>query len=206
MDAINLKTDTFGVLSPLITLTPVAPDGWINYLADPVSNTVIVDDLFGNFVPTKEGIHRIRIEFWDVTTNTFTSSNSVPFNVDKVYPYVDIVITSGGGDCGDFHPGDTLEGTYSFIDVHSMSMGISLTPAAEAVGSTIEIDGVVTSSLSYAGGTLPGGGQSGTWKIYTPATIRPCGYNVWISGTDRTIVHSSGFYHYNQLAKGFCIE
>lgn len=205
MSDVILKTDTFGVLSPAITLTPSIPDGWIDYLANPFSNTVIVDDLFGNFVPTKNGMHSIRIEFWDVTANVIYNSNTVLFNVDTIYPDVDIVITSGMGDCGDFVPGDTISGTYSIIDTYCHSMSISMTPAAEAAGSIISIDGIVTSSLSYAGGTLPGTGQSGTWQIQTPATIKPCGYNVWINGNDRTIVHSSGFYHHSQLAKGFCI-
>src|SRR5690606_23614408 len=167
--------------SPAITITPSIPDGWIDYLANPFSNTVIVDDLFGNFVPTKNGKHYIRIEFWDVTANVIYNSNTVVFNVDKVYPEVDIVITSGTGDCGDFVPGDTISGTYSITDAYCHSMSISMTPAAEAAGSIISIDGIVTSSLSYAGGTLPGTGQSGTWQIQTPATIKPCGYNVWIN-------------------------
>lgn len=205
MDPVKLKTDTFGSISPLITLTPVSPDGWIDYLANPFTNTVIVDDLFGNFVPTKDGKHMIRIVFWDVTANVLYSSNAVTFNVDKPYPDVDIVITSGTGDCGDFAPGDTISGTYFITDDHCHSMSISMTPAAEAAGSVIFIDGVITSSLSFAGGTLPGTGKSGTWQIQTPADIKPCGYNVWIGGTDRTIVNSSGFFHHSSLAKGFCI-
>lgn len=206
MDAVHIKTDTLGVISPTITLTPVSPDGWMDYLANPFTNTVIVDDLFGSFVPTKEGKHFIRMEFFDVTDNIVYSSNSVLFNVDKTYPVVNIDITSGTGNCGDFIPGDTISGTYSIADDHCHSMSISITPAAEAAGSVIFIDGVVTSSLSFAGGTLANTGQAGTWQIQTPATIPPCGYNVWIGGTDRTIVHSSGFYHYSQLAKGFCIR
>ncbi|MFT4015807.1 MAG: hypothetical protein QM668_02490 [Agriterribacter sp.] len=206
MDAVNIKTDTLGVISPLITLTPVAPDGWMDYLANPFTNTVIVDDFFGKFVPTKEGKHFIRMEFFDVTDNIIYSSNTVMFNVDKTYPVVDINITNGTGNCGDFIPGDTIAGTYSIADDHCHSMSISITPAAEAAGSVISIDAVITSTLSFAGGTLANTGQAGTWQIQTPATIPPCGYNVWIAGTDRTIVHSSGFYHYSSLARGFCVR
>ncbi|MFT3703452.1 MAG: hypothetical protein QM802_13840 [Agriterribacter sp.] len=206
MDAINLQTDTFGVISSPITLTPVAPDGWINYLGNPFTNTVIVDDLFGNFLPTKQGIHYIRIEFFDVTANVIYNSNTVTFNVDKTYPVLGIDITSGTGNCGDFLPGDTITGTYSISDDRCHTMSMSITPAAEAAGSIISIDGVAISYLTYDGGTLANTGQSGTWQIQTPVTIPPCGYNVWIDGTDRTIVNSSGFYHYSQLARGFCVR
>lgn len=206
MDAVSIKTDTLGVISPFITLTPIAPNGWMDYLANPFTNTVIVDDSFGKFVPTKEGKHFIKMEFFDVTDNVVYSSNSVMFNVDNTYPVVNIDITSGAGNCGDFIPGDTISGTYSITDDHCHSMSISITPAAEAAGSVIFIDGVATSSLSFAGGTLANTGQNGTWQIQTPTTIPPCGYNVWIGGTDRTIVHSSGFYHYSSLAKGFCVR
>ncbi|HEX5026195.1 MAG TPA: hypothetical protein VFV68_13025 [Agriterribacter sp.] len=205
MDQVKLKTDTFGTISPQLTLTPSTPDGWIDYLANPFTNTVIVDDIFGNFIPTKNGIHTISLEFWDTTDNVVYNSNTVAFNVDKIYPDVDIVITSGTGDCGDFAPGDLISGIYSITDLYCHSMSINMTPAAEAAGSIISIDGVVTSSLSFAGGTLAGTGQSGTWQIQTPSTIKPCGYNVWIHGYDRTIVNSSGFFHYSPLAKGFCI-
>ncbi|GAA0565402.1 hypothetical protein [Chitinophaga japonensis] len=205
MTQVKLKTDTFGTISPLITLTPDV-NGWMPYLANPATNTFIVDDLFGSFTPTERGIHYIRIEFEDITLGgVFYNSQWVKFSADIPAPQVDITITSGGGDCGDFPPGSTISGTYQMTDNDSHSLNIYVTPAA--AGTTIQIDGQPTASLAYGSALfpLPNGGKSGTWTLQTTAATQPCGYNIWIHGRDRTIVGSSQYGYHAYMPKGFCL-
>ncbi len=205
MSKVYIKTDTFGVISPLITLTPDA-NGWMPYHANPASNTFIVDDLFGAFVPSQNGLHFIRIELEDITLGgVFYSSQWVTFRADVNAPDVDVTITTGSGDCGDFPPGTSISGTYHMLDSNSKAMSLMITPAA--AGTSFTIDGLPTASLAYGSVVfpLPDGGQSGTWTLTTSATTPPCGYNVWITGTDRTIVGSSQYGYISQMPKGFCL-
>ncbi|CAL1518349.1 hypothetical protein [Chitinophaga sp. MM2321] len=203
MDKVNLHTDTFGIISPLITLIPDAA-GWINYLANPATNTVIVDNYFGAYTPAVDGVHSVRLEVWDLNTGIIYYSNAVDFNANVAGPVVAIAITSGAGNCGKFLPGDVMEGTYSITDSDCGGMTIYVTPGIP--GAVFDIDGVPgVSALSYTGGTLPSSGQSGTWKLHMPATTVSCGYNIWIQGNDRSIVGSSQLGHYSYGLQGFCV-
>lgn len=205
MTQVKIKTDTFGTISPQITLTPDV-NGWMPYMANPSTNTFIVDDLFGSFVPVENGIHFIKVEFEDITLGgVFYHSQWVAFKADVHAPEVDVTITSGGGDCGDFPPGSTISGTYQMLDNDSAGMSLYITPAA--AGTTIQIDGLATASLAYGSAMfpLPNGGKSGTWTLQTTAATPPCGYNIWIQGHDRTIVGSSQLGFYNYMPKGFCL-
>jgi len=206
MTPVHIKTDTFGTISPAITLTPDA-NGWMPYLANPSSNTFIVDDLFGSFVPAQNGVHYIKIEFEDVSLGgVFYNSQWVKFLADVHAPDVDVTITSGGGDCGDFPPGSSISGTYQMLDNDANGLSLYITPAA--AGTTITIDGLPTASLAYGSGLfpLPNNGKSGTWTLQTTANVTPpCGYNIWIQGHDRTIVGSSQYGYYNYMPKGFCL-
>jgi len=205
MTPVKIKTDTFGTISPQITLTPDA-NGWMPYLANPSTNTFIVDDLFGSYVPSENGIHFIKVEFEDITLGgVFYNSQWVAFKADVHAPDVDVTITSGGGDCGDFPPGSTISGTYHIFDNDSAGMSLYITPAA--AGTTIQIDGLATASLSYGSALfpLPNGGKSGTWTLQTTGATPPCGYNIWIQGHDRTIVGSSQYGYYAYMPKGFCL-
>ena len=195
---IMLDTQTVRRYGSLVDLDLV-PDvnGWMPYYDD------VIDDLLGNFYPGQHGLHTIRLEITDGSTTIFPAAASV-FRVDKVGADVDIVITNGTGDCGDFFVGGVIEGTYRFTDEHVGGLSIYLTP-----GTTydVEIDGNPVSSLSYQLGTLPANGKSGTWRIITTVGLtRPCGYNVWIAGTERVIVSSvqvgRGYY----VPKGFCLK
>jgi len=205
MTPVKIKTDTFGTISPQITLTPDV-NGWMPYMANPSTNTFIVDDLFGSFVPVENGIHYIKVEFEDTTLGgVFYNSQWVAFRADVHVPDVDVTITSGGGDCGDFPPGSTISGTYHIFDNDSAGMSLYITPAA--AGTTIQIDGLATASLSYGSVMfpLPDAGKSGTWTLQTTGATPPCGYNIWIQGHDRTIVGSSQYGYYAYMPKGFCL-
>ncbi len=203
LDNQSIQTDTLGVISLPIILTADA-DGWLTYYATS-PNVAIVADLIGRYYPPIEGIYTIKIEMKDAA-NVVTSGNSANFFVDLKAPDVAINITSGGGDCADFTIGDTLTGTYYMFDAHAGSFSIYVTPYK---GAKVGVDGHVPVStsdgLSYPGGGLPATGKSGTFSIDTAGVPR-CGYNVWISAADRTIVSSSYVGLTNQAVQGFCLR
>jgi hypothetical protein len=175
-------------------------DGWMTYYNDSV------EDFLGSYTPSKEGRHYVTIEVKNAITNVqYASSGAVPFMVDKKAPFVDIEITSGGGNCGKFNVGDTIQGTFSLNDAHPHSLRLSVTPADEANGAIPAIDGSGgLSALSYPL-TLSGTGTSGTWTLETNG-MNPCGYNVRIDGYDRTIINSSFIGHHAPDIEGFCLD
>ncbi len=206
MTPVKIKTDTFGTISPQITLTPDS-NGWMPYMANPGTNTFIVDDLFGSFVPSERGLHYIWLEFEDITLGSvFYYSDVVKFLGDIPGLDVDITITSGAGDCGDFPPGSVISGTYHILDNDCHSMSLQMTPSPGATIS-FQIDGLATDTLTYGDAMfpLPTNGKSGTWSLTTTAATPPCGYNVWIHGSDRTIVGSSQYGYQAHMPKGFCL-
>ncbi|WDE04250.1 hypothetical protein SG34_023365 [Thalassomonas viridans] len=202
-----------GIPGPQVAVTQVPDsDGWVDYYPDfMVPDTISVDDnMLGLFVPTEAGLHEIYIEVDDPNSAVNITSASEFFMVDKKAPDVDIEITSGTGNCGKFTVGDIISGTFSMTDDHSLALALSVTPTAEANGATPEITGSGgASSLSYSGGTLPGGGTAGTWSLDTGNggnPMDPCGYNIRIRGEDRTIVNSAFIGHENWDIEGFCLE
>ncbi|MCB0521353.1 MAG: hypothetical protein H6577_24150 [Lewinellaceae bacterium] len=194
----NVKIRRSGIPGE-ITLVPDS-DGWMTYYNDSV------EDFLGSYSPSKEGRHYVTIEVKNALTNVqYTSSGAVPFMVDKTAPVVDIEITSGGGNCGKFTVGDTIQGTFSLTDAHPHSLSLSVTPGDEANGARPTIDGSGGfSGLSYPL-TLSGTGTSGTWTLETKG-MNPCGYNVRIDGYDRTIINSSSIGHHAPDIEGFCLD
>lgn len=199
----SIQTDTLGFISLPITLTADS-DGWMTYYATS-PNVAIVGDQIGIFYPSVEGMYSIRIEMKDAA-NIITTGNSVNFLVNLKAPDVAINITSGGGDCADFTVGDSLTGTYSMYDAHAGSFSVYVTPNK---GAKVGIDGHIpvntSDGLSYPGGGLPATGKSGTFSINTAGVPR-CGYNVWITAYDRTIVNSAYIGLQNQDVQGFCLR
>ncbi len=202
-DQQKISTETQGVTNADAIINPGA-DGWIPYLQ--TTNTNIVGGLLGRYNAYEPGMHSIRIEAKDIFNNPVFNPmmGTVNIFIDNLAPDVHIHIDPAiGGDCADFTVGTDITGTYSMIDAHAGSFGISVTPG---LGATVEIDGLAgVSSLSYAAGTLPNGGKSGTFVIHT-ANVPKCGYNVRIDASDRTIISSHSIGHPNKDIQGFCLR
>ncbi len=198
LSAQKIDTDYLGVITNH-NMIPDA-DGWIDYLE--VGGVNVVGDLLGAYYPAVEGKHKIAIEARDAA-NVIYAGNEITFMVDKKAPDVAIDITNGSGNCGvDFIPGDTLEGTYSINDAYPAAFSIYMTP--DKPGTSVEIDGLPVSSMSLPLGITS---RSGNWKLYTTAGVTPpCGYNIRIDATDRTIINSGGIGHYNAAIQGFCLS
>lgn len=200
----RITIDTLGTLtSP--TLVPDA-DGWMDYLGS--STVEVVGGYLGSFYAGQEGLYHVRMQAKNSGGTILPGSALTTIKVDPHQPDVDITITSGVGDCGNFNAGDTISGTYRFIDAYPSSFSIYMTPGAN--GTVVDVDGLATNQRSYAAGTLSDGGRTGSWSIATtasgPNATRPCGYNVWISGSDRAIVNSHRIGHDASMPKGFCLK
>jgi hypothetical protein len=175
-------------------------DGWIPYLENASIN--IVGGLLGRYGAYVPGKHVIRIQARDGITVYDDPNGSVTLLIDDKAPDVSIHIVTGGGDCADFNSGTDISGTYSMLDDHAGSFSISVTPNKGAV---VDVDGTGGNSLSYAGGTLPANGKTGTFVIHT-AGVPKCGYNVRIDAWDRTIYNSHGIGLHNNDIQGFCLR
>lgn len=199
----RITIDTLGTLtSP--TLIPDA-DGWLDFLGS--STVEVVGGYLGSFHAAQAGEYRVRMEAKDGVGNLLPGSAITVIKVDPSAPDADIVITSGVGDCGDFKAGDTISGTYRFLDAYPAGFSIYVTPGANGI--SVDVDGLGINHRSYPG-TLSDGGRTGTWSISTtasgPSATRPCGYNVWIGGSDRTILNSHSIGHQTYVPKGFCLK
>jgi hypothetical protein len=200
-----------GIVGPQVAVTQTPdPNGWLDYLPDFIAPDIVsVDDnLLGVLKPSEQGLHRAYIEMHDPNTGVTKFSNVINFMVDRTRVEVDIEITSGAGNCGVFTKGDVIAGTFEIKDKHCSSMTLSVTPVAEASGAAVEITPTTTpptTSLSYAGGTLPTLGAVGTWQLDT-GPMQPCGYNVRIRGVERTIIDSHTINRDDVDIEGFCLE
>lgn len=196
-----ITTDTLGVFldNPF---DPLA-DGWIPYLQ--TAGTNIVGGLLGRYYAYGEGKHTIRLQAKDIFNNIYDDLNgAVTILVDATAPNVQIHIDPAiGGDCADFVTGTDITGTYTMLDTHAGSFDIAVTPN---LGATVDVDGLAgISGLSYAAGTLPGGGKTGTFVIHTNG-VQKCGYNVRIDAKDRAIISSHSIGHPNSDIRGFCLR
>lgn len=181
---------------------PLDPDddGWIPYIETASLN--IVAGLLGRYGAYVPGKHVIRIQARDGINVYDDPNGSVTLLIDKEAPDVAIHIVTGGGDCADFNSGTDISGTYSMLDDHAGSFSIAVTPNKGAV---VDVDGTGGNGLSFAGGTLPTTGKTGTFVIHT-AGVPKCGYNVRIDAWDRTIYNSHGIGLHNNDIQGFCLR
>ena len=188
--------------------TQVANGDWFTYV--PQTGAVfksVAENLLARFTATEDGLHTVYMEIRDAGTLAVLGSTAPEaFVVDNTRPVVNIDITNGGGNCGKFNVGDPIKGIFSMSDAHSGSLTLGVTPGAAANGAVPTIDPAnVTNTLTYAAGTLPTGGTSGTWTLDTNG-MDPCGFNVRIDARDRTIVNSGSIGWPASDIEGFCLD
>ena len=108
---------------------------------------------------------------------------------------VDVQITSGGGSCGDFQPGDLIEGSYAASDneaLDSVSIGVEMAMPGSTLTKT-----VITRTATS---------ETGTWTLQTLATTEPCGYTITAAATDNTIVDSGYVGWTSDAFTGLCLR
>jgi hypothetical protein len=191
--------------------TQIATGDWFDYLPGFAGGifTDVAGKLLQRFAATEDGLHHVRIDIRQTGGGPILSTGIYAFMVDNTHPVAAINITSGGGNCSRFAQGEPLSGTFSFTDKHVGSFSIYVTPGGAPTVIT-QKNGMPqfppTATLSYGGGAtgVPGTGATGLWEVDT-STLPPCGYNVWITGSDRTIVDSSGTSWQASDVRGFCV-
>lgn len=194
-----------GVWSFLPDVTQaVDADGYYTYREDLVSapgnaQIFVVGNILGRWQTAgRTGTWTIRIEVKDAANVTYPS-NIVTVRLDNEAPKIPtFVITSGGGNCGDFTVGDIIEGNYAVTDEHLSSIGFSLLPALGGAFST-------TPPLPREWPIISTFGDSGVWRLDTTGLPR-CGYVVRLSTNDRTIVNSGAVNWTSTADIGLCLR
>jgi hypothetical protein len=116
---------------------------------------------------------------------------------------LDIHIDSGG-DCKKFKSGVKIDGHFVAQDVHFGSFGISVLPSV--------VDGVTSNPVIPNPNTpydMTVDPPGSTWSLDTasPNKMKPCGYVIYITASDRSIVHSQPYTHNtSSTSVGFCLE
>ena len=221
---VSVTTITAGSFTTATQTQTAGADGWFSYIPiqTPTLFRSVAGDLLGQFFATKQALHSVIVEFRDAATKSvLDSSTPEAFFVDNTIPDVSVDITTpdanGNTDCGIFTIGTTIEGTFSMTDVHSNAMSLVVTPAGPATGGELTIvkvppvglpapapTGNARNALTFAAGSLPTAGASGTWSLNTD-DMDQCGYNIRITGVDRTIVDSARIGWRRDDIKGFCL-
>jgi hypothetical protein len=149
------------------------------------------------------GLWKVKIEAIteDPVTHVKTSwySNVVTVCLDNAAPVPAITITSGGGPCADFGPGDPITGTYSVTDEHFGTLSIGFEPSLGGGSFTAPVP------LPRSYPLVPTAGEAGTWTLDTTGMPK-CGYVIRLTVNDRTIVNSGAIGWYNSAVVGLCLR
>ena len=117
---------------------------------------------------------------------------------------MDIVITSGSGDCTDVTVGDTVTGNFIAYDLHFGAWALSTEPNTLTTPSNQPVS---TPLLSPNAAAPAPGGHNWSLNTNSPIAMKPCGYVVRLDVWDRTIVNSvPGEHNSNNIEVGFCLR
>ena len=110
-------------------------------------------------------------------------------------------------DCADLTVGATLTGSYSVVDRFFSSARISLVPITiggnPAPENAVTIIPAAGAAASYDGFNTTG--SHGTFTLDTTG-MEPCGYTIELVASDRAIVDSHCYAHWNRIGVGFCLR
>lgn len=171
--------------------------GYYEYLNKPPFELVGERRLM-NYNPVNVGMHELKIR-----TKSGLESDVVRFLVDKDHPEASLNINTGTGNCGKFQVGQIITGDFSLKDSHFRVATIGLSPNnGGGAGPKFDLTGDrdIVYPLEFSGSAL-----NGTWSLNT-ANMRPCGYVIRLSVSDRTIVNSAYIGKYAAASQGFCLE
>src|ERR671922_80177 len=198
---VRRETDPPGVRTPLSsefdvdsTHQTVDADGFFTYL-DPSLHPL--DRTLALWWSGGDDKWLVQLEIKD-STGTVTPGPEYTIQLDNTPPFVDVEITSPGGDCADFTQGTTVEGLFVARDAHFGSWGLATRPNTAAIPSNPPFADPPFPSTTETAPRVPPppalppwtGGHG--WKLDTssPVAMRPCGYVVEVSASDRSIVNS----------------
>jgi hypothetical protein len=168
----------------------VTPDanGWCDYLTEFTTSgpsTHVVQDYLGAWGTYGDDVLWVSMEARQFGFPLGSPTPLKKVKLDNTLPDADVFITSGAGSCGDFKPGDLIEGHYSAFDAQGLA----------DVNLAVEMDmgpGVVVQKVPGTVVTTPTS-ESGDWRLQTVATTEPCGYTIVVEAVDKTINGSGGW-------------
>ncbi|HYZ77823.1 MAG TPA: hypothetical protein VE596_10675 [Gaiellaceae bacterium] len=215
---VRRETDPPGVRTPLSsefdvdsTHQTVDADGFFTYL-DPSLHPL--DRTLALWWSGGDDKWLVQLEIKD-STGTVTPGPEYTIQLDNTPPFVDVEITSPGGDCADFTQGTTVEGLFVARDAHFGSWGLATRPNTAAIPSNPPFADPPFPSTTETAPRVPPppalppwtGGHG--WKLDTssPVAMRPCGYVVEVSASDRSIVNSHPDLHNTRTTDtGLCVR
>jgi hypothetical protein len=165
-------------------------NGYFDYL-----NTLDnIDNLLGWWHTNGDDLWQVRLEILRADSSTGATA-WYNIQLDNTAPSADIHIDSGG-DCKDFTQAVTINGHFVARDLDFGAYSLSVAPFGTPPGVLTPASGTVQTALP------PGN----TWQLDTTG-MAPCGYVVYLSVADRTIVGSSPFGHnWASASVGFCLR
>jgi hypothetical protein len=101
-----------------------------------------------------------------------------------------------GTECNDIQINDEISGTFTATSAYLDHWEFSVTPGG--IPHTVTFDSPPPDPLMPV--TVPK-----TWKLATTGA-KVCGYNIWLTVWDRTVVNSGYNRYYQSLPKGFCLR
>lgn len=172
-------------------------EGWCNCGEDYSASVDVVGNILGHWWTVGNGQLWVAME---ARQGTIPLGPVAPkwtlIQIDNTAPApVEVKITSGGGSCGDFKPGDLIEGSYSASDNEDLN-SVMIAVEMPMPGATLS----QTTSLK----TLTS--ESGGWKLQTLASTDPCGYTIRALAADNTIVDSEYVGWTGEGYTGFCLR
>jgi hypothetical protein len=192
----SFSVEKWPLTSPLPSAVTQLPDpvtGWVDYLE--VSGVVdVVGNALGRWISSGNGQIWISMEARQGGVPIGAATPWQLVQLDNTVPTVTVSITSGTGSCGDFYPGDLIEGIYSAADNENLA-GVSI--AVEPAMGVAPAQSVTAETLTA---------QTGGWSLQTLPTTEPCGYVIVATATDNTIVNSDYIGLSSQNFAGFCLR
>ena len=224
-DSFNLGLDSFPSLAHSNVLQSVDAQGFFEYQEDLTGPDLIFPsgNVLARWQTSGNDLWRLRVRVkdpgslleWVSAAVTVQLDNAAPTGglSDPNRPFIGIDSVNGtpigNGACNDFTIGDTVGGAYEVRDAHLSGFSIFIAPAN---GGTFRLTSpVVVSGAPNAGSVgrsypaLPTGGEAGRWEVDT-AKLPRCGYTIWITASDRTIVNSGFVGWTSSNVVGLCLR
>jgi len=223
-DSFNLGLDNFPSLTHTTVLQSVDAQGFYEYQEDLTFPNLIFPsgNVLARWQTTGNDLWRLRVRVKDPVSLSEWVSSPVTVQLDNARPdggasgplpliTIDTRngVLIGSGACEDFTIGDVIGGAYEVRDAHMSGFSIYITPTSGGtfrLTSPVVVNGVANAgSVSRSYPALPTGGEAGRWEVNT-AGLPKCGYNIWISASDRTIVNSGFVGWPNSNVVGLCLR
>jgi hypothetical protein len=172
-------------------------EGWCNCVEDYSASLAVDGNILGHWWTTGNGRLWVAMEARQGAVPLGPVSPTwTLIQLDNNAPTpVEVEITSGGGSCGDFKPGDLIEGSFSASDNEDLN-GVTIAVEMPMPGAKL------SQTTSFK--TLTS--QSGKWELQTLDSTDPCGYTIRALAADNTIVDSEYVGWTEDGYTGFCLR